>query len=148
MVGTSQKQRRLRTPAVLPWLRLVRVFQQVSRRSAEQFRCWGLTPAQFDALAQVGAAEGRTQQELADALLVTKGNVTQLLDRMEQCGLLQRRQEGRTKRLFLTEHGRALRDQVVPAHEALISEQFSALTPEEQRALQRLLRKLDRSLQE
>ena len=37
-------------------------------------------------LAKVGSTEGISQQELADALLVTKGNVCQLLDKMEGSG--------------------------------------------------------------
>jgi DNA-binding MarR family transcriptional regulator len=46
----------------------------------------GLNNAQFDVLAHVGAVEGMTQQELADSILVTKGNVALLLDRVEGRG--------------------------------------------------------------
>jgi DNA-binding MarR family transcriptional regulator len=97
-------------------------------------------------LAQVGAAEGIMQQELADSLLVTKGNVCQLLDRLEGRGLILRRREGRTNRLFLTDKGRRLCNEVVPAHETLVAERFSALSPKEQTQLHELLRKLDKSL--
>jgi len=135
-----------RTPAVLAWLRLARVFQKVDQASAEHLRTWNLSVAQFDVLAQVGAAEGRTQQELADALLVTKGNVCQLLNRMEGDELIQRVAEGRTNRLYLTPKGRRLFAAVVPAQEALIARQFAALTTEEQACLHGLLRKMDRSL--
>src|SRR5436305_9480937 len=82
-------------PGVLAWLRLTRVYHKVSRRSEEQMRCHGLSMAQFDVLAHVGAAPGITQQELANSLLVTKGNVCQLLDRMQRSDLIERRQEGR-----------------------------------------------------
>lgn len=136
----------IQRPALLAWLRLARVFQKVDRISAERFRCSCLSVAQFDVLAHVGSAEGLTQQALADSLLVTKGNVCQLLDRMEQASLLERRQEGRTNRLFLTEHGRELYAAIVPAHEETVRQLFSVLTEEEQMQLLRLLRKLDRSL--
>ena len=131
---------------VLAWLRLVRVYQKVEQRSTERMRDVGLTMGQFDVLAQVGAAEGATQQEVADALLVTKSNVCQLLDRMEEAGLVERRQQGRAKHLHLTPAGRRLYDQVVPAHERQIAELFSALTPEEQGQLLGLLRTVDRAL--
>jgi DNA-binding MarR family transcriptional regulator len=133
--------------AVPTWLRLARVFAKVDRASVEQLRAFGLSVAQFDVLAHVGGAEGITQQELARHLLVTKGNVTQLIDRMERCGLLVRRQEGRANRLFLTETGRQRFAEVVPAHEAHIARRLDALPPEELSELHRLLRKLDRSLQ-
>jgi DNA-binding MarR family transcriptional regulator len=137
----------VRQPGLIAWLRLARVFQKVDRLSNQHMRCFGLSIAQFDVLAQLGAHEGMTQQELADALLVTKGNVCQLLDRMEQAGLIKRRQDGRANRLFLTEKGRTMFGQVVPAQEKLIVELFSALTSGEQVRLLELLRKLDRALE-
>jgi DNA-binding MarR family transcriptional regulator len=143
---TQTRRDGLRQPAVLAWLRLIRVYQQVERAASAPLRQHDLSPAQFDVIAHVGAAEGLTQQELAASLLVTKGNVTQLLDRLEGCGLIERRQLGRAKRIFLTERGRTVFCQVVPAHEARISAQFAALSLEEQRELHRLLRKLDRAL--
>ena len=136
----------LRSPAVLAWLRLARVFAKIERRAIGQLRPRGLSDGQFDVLAHVGARPGISQQALADALLVTKGNVCQLLGRMEAAGLLVRRQEGRRKHLFLTERGESLYAAAVPEHEALIAEQFSALAPEEQVQLLRLLRTLDHAL--
>jgi DNA-binding MarR family transcriptional regulator len=131
---------------LLAWLRLARVFQKVERDSSEHLRGWDLSVAQFDVLARVGATEGIVQQELADALLVTKGNVCQLLDRMEDRGLISRRQEGRANRLFLTDAGRRLFAEVVPAHEVVIAERFSVLSEGEQERLHQLLRKLDKAL--
>src|SRR5947209_6329055 len=125
----------LRAPAVLAWLRLARVFQKVERTAAEQMRARDLSMAQFDVLAQVGAAEGLTQQQLADRLLVTKGNVTQLLSRMEADGLIRRCQEGRANAVFLTAKGRAIRETALPAQQALIARQFAALDGAEQSQL-------------
>ena len=135
-------------PGVVAWLRLARVFARLEGRSQRQLRGAGLTGAQFDVLAQVGAREGCTQQELADSLLVTKGNVTQLLDRMEECGFLTRSQDGRAKRVRLTREGRALRRRVLRAHEDYMAAQLAALTTDEQKTLARLLRTLERSLNE
>ena len=129
----------------MAWMRLARVFQRVERESGEHLRGWDLNVAQFDVLAHVVASEGMTQQELADSLLVTKGNVCQLLDRMEGRGWISRRQEGRANRLFLTDEGRRLFDEVVPGHEALVAERFSALSRGEQEQLHELLRKLDKA---
>ena len=136
----------LRRPSVLAWLRLLRVSQKVERDLARQLKLCGLNNAQFDVLAHVGAAEGITQQELADSLLVTKGNVAQLLDRMESRGLIERRSQGRTNRLFLTDEGRRTFTEVVPAHEALIDDRLSVLSEEDQKQLFELLRRLDRAL--
>jgi len=118
----------------------------VERDLAGQLKLWGLNNAQFDVLAHVGADEGITQQELADSLLVTKGNVAQLLDRMEKRGMIERRPQGRINRLFLTNEGRRTFAEVVPAHEAMIDDRLSVLSEGERRQLFELMRKLDRAL--
>jgi len=118
----------------------------VDRAAQERLRDWDLNVAQFDVLAHVGAAEGISQQALADALLVSKGNVCQLLNRMERGGLIARCPEGRTNCLYLTEQGRHLYEQVVPAHECQLNTLFSPLSLQEQRLLLQLLHKLERGL--
>jgi DNA-binding MarR family transcriptional regulator len=144
---TSRTHRpRLRQPAVLAWLRLARVFQKIDTRSERFFRTHELNTAQFDVLAQVGAARGMTQQELADALLVTKGNISQLLSKLEQAGMIARQQTGRTNCLSLTQQGQALFEVVVPQQEALIADLLTPLSDDEQRELLRLLRKLDHGI--
>jgi DNA-binding MarR family transcriptional regulator len=136
----------LRRHSVLAWLRMWRVVQKVERAAAEHLRAYGLNYAQFDVLAHVGAAEGSRQKELGESLHVTKGNVSHLVGQMERRGLVSRRQEGRTNRLYLTEEGRRLFEEVVPAHEDLVHQLMSALPEEEQARLHELLRSLDRSL--
>lgn len=143
----TQQARNMRRPGLLAWLRLARVFQKVDRAATDSLRCRQLSPAQLDVLAKVGSAQGISQQELADALLVTKGNVCQLLDKMEASGLLERRPDGRVNRLFLTDAGRAVHDEVVPRHDELLAQQFNALGDDDQRELLRLLRQLDHGLE-
>ncbi len=136
----------LRRPGVLAWIRLARVFQKISTRSERFFRLHGLNTAYFDILAKVGAAEGITQQELAAALLVTKGNISQLLTKLEEAGLVRRRQEGRSNCLSLTERGQTLFQALVPQEECLIADLLAPLSNDEQHELLRLLRKLDHAL--
>jgi DNA-binding MarR family transcriptional regulator len=137
---------RPRNIGVLTWLRLVRVHQKIERASMEHLRRWNLSVPQFDILAHVGAAEGITQQELAAARLTTKGNLSQLLDHMEASGIVRREREGRVKRIRLTNAGRRLFAEVVPAHEAVVAAQLCALAPADQQRLLGLLRTLDHAL--
>jgi DNA-binding MarR family transcriptional regulator len=135
-----------REPAIHAWLRLVRVFQKVEQITSRGLRCSDLSLAHFDVLMHVGAAEGITQQELADSLLVTKGNVCQVLGRMEEADLIVRVSEGRVNRLSLTERGRELFRLVAPDHERRVTECFAVLSEDEQRDLLRLLRRMDHAL--
>lgn len=132
--------------AVRTWLRLARVYHKIQQASADEFRSVGLSVGQFDVLAQVGAAEGASQQQVADALLVTKSNVTQLLDRMERAGLVERQQHGRVNHLYLTPEGRRLHDQLIPAHERHLADLLAALGSAELTTMSGLLRTLDHAL--
>lgn len=146
-VGGGRRLRmRPRDPAVLAWMRLVRVFQRVHQVSSRGLRCSALSLAHFDVLMHVGADEGISQQELADSLLVTKGNVCQILSRMEEADLTRRESKGRMNRVFLTDWGREVFERVRPDHERRLAMCFSGLNDGEQRQLLALLRKLDREL--
>ncbi len=132
--------------STIAWLRLARIYQKIDLRTAATMRRHGLSVSRFDILNHAGTPEGRTQQELARALLVTKGNVTQLLDAMEREGLLERRRDGRAKRIFLTGKGRCRRTEAVAIQEAEIATDLSILDEDEIQTLIRLLRKIDQSL--
>lgn len=138
-------RRNLRRAGVLAWLHVLRIARRSERAAAQQLRAWDLSYAQFDIIAQVGAHEGISQQELAHKLLVTQGNITQLLDKLERRGLVRRCPEGRTNALVLTPEGRVLFAAVVPAHEDWQAARFAGLEPHEQAQLLHLLAKLDRS---
>jgi DNA-binding MarR family transcriptional regulator len=132
--------------SVLAWLRLMRVYQKIDHRTARLMKQYRLSVSRFDVLNHAGHREGKSQQELADDLFVTKGNICQVLDGMEADGLLYRRRSGRTNHIYLTDEGRELRSTLVPTQEAEIERAFSALTEDEQQTMLTLLRKLDRSL--
>ncbi len=131
--------------AVAIWLRILRLASTKGSLMGERLRARNLSPAQFDVIAQVGSADGLTQRELAGRLVVTEGNVTQLLHKLEKQGLVTRNADGRCNRLVLTAAGRRLYDEVVPEQDRLIASKFSVLEPCEQDELRRLLRKLSRS---
>ena len=137
--------RRPSTP-VAAWIRMMRIYNKLQRRAEQTSRRHGLSLGRFDVLNHAGVREGRTQQELADALFVTKGNICQLIDGLEADGLLQRQRVGRSNQIALTDAGRALRSAILAEQQAELAERFGALTKEEQEPLLRLLAKLDRSL--
>ncbi len=136
---------------ILLRLHLARIHDRLVQREQARLREFDLTPAQFDVLAQVASHPGLSQQDLAGHLLVTKGNVCGLLDRMEAAGWLERRPDPDDRRahcLILTERGAGLIGRTAPRMEALFVDLFSRLNPQERKDLARLLGRLDRSLEE
>jgi len=139
-----------RQAGLLAWIHLLRVHHKIQRYEAVHLAEHNLTLPQFDVLAQLNREEGITQQTLADRLLVTKGNVCGLMDRMMEQGLVERRadpEDRRANMLYLTPKGKQLVEQVMPAHSDMIADYMGALSPEKQKQLLDLLSELDRSLE-
>ncbi|WP_158737475.1 MarR family winged helix-turn-helix transcriptional regulator [Alteribacillus sp. YIM 98480] len=128
--------------ALLLWFRLSRFYNQSIRKSNKHLKRWELSAAQFDVLVQVGTYQPLTQNELAAKLFVTKGNITQVLRRMEQLGWIQREQDWKKKVISLTDAGKSLFEGVVPHQEQFQASQFQGLEKEEQKQLLDLLKKL------
>jgi DNA-binding MarR family transcriptional regulator len=146
--GSQDRPRSRIRRTVAAWLRLARIVNTQHAALGARLRRPRLTLAQFDIIAQIGAAEGQSQKQLADRLVVTQGNVTQLLQKLEKRRLISRPPDGRCNRLRLTSAGRRLRDALVPGQESTIARLFAALTDEELETLSRLLRKIGRTEQE
>jgi DNA-binding MarR family transcriptional regulator len=131
------------------WVQLVRTHAKMVRRLEQLLDQHGLTLPQFDVLATLSVEEEITQQELAGRLLVTKGNVCGMLDRMEKSGWVERRadpQDRRSNRLFLTDKGRRLLGSVLPAHAAMVRRVTDALPVGEMQRLYQVLEKLEYGL--
>lgn len=136
-------EKRERMISILAWFRLSRFYHESIRRSNQHLKKWDLTISQFDVLAQVGASEPISQQELAEKLLVTKGNVTHMLAKMEQLGWVKREREWKTKYITLTPKGKRMLEDVLPAQEQFQADQFKNLSFEEKKQLHELLKKLE-----
>ncbi|SIS06303.1 transcriptional regulator, MarR family [Peribacillus simplex] len=126
------------------WFRITRIYNQSIRESNQHLKKWNLSAAQFDILVQVGSHERLSQQELANKLFVTKGNITQLLRKMEELGLIKREQEWKTKYLSLTEEGKEFFHEVVPKQEHFQASQFANLNEAEKQQLLDLLSKVQK----
>ena len=127
---------------------LLRFHNRLERRIGEALGVHGLTLPQFDVLATLWHGEGITQQELAERLLVTKGNVVGLIDRVSAAGWVERRpdpEDRRANRLYLTEAGRKILDQAWPDQVALGRKIFGTLTEGELRLMHELFERLEQA---
>jgi MarR family transcriptional regulator, 2-MHQ and catechol-resistance regulon repressor len=109
------------------------------------FRPFGLTDAQYNVLRILeGAREPLPQQELAKRLLVSRANVTSLIDKLEAQGLVQRCacEDRRVKLIQLTEQGLAFVEETFAALQRVYAALMRPFSPTEQRELHRLLTKL------
>jgi len=117
----------------------MRVYQRISASGERRFKALGINTAWFDVLAQLYGREGVTQQELSNRLLVTKGNVSQLLVKMCDAGLIDRRKEGRCRYVWLTEEGRRMAETAIPLEEERVAQSCTGFTVEQLEELVDLL---------
>jgi DNA-binding MarR family transcriptional regulator len=124
------------------WFRFVRLHRRAASAIAAELRPLGLSIPQFDLLSTLTEREGLSQQELAQRLYVTKGNVSGLLDRMVDAGLVERRStpdDRRSNALYLTPKGRGLAEQGIAAQNAYVTRTLGRLDSRELADLERLV---------
>jgi DNA-binding MarR family transcriptional regulator len=108
-------------------------------------KTFGVTPVQFYTLLWLDAIPRKALSQLSRDLLCDPANVTRLVDRMEEKGLLTRQRDQQDRRIIwvaLTAEGQTLCEQLRHAHRQYTQERMSVLTEDEQTALNTLLGKL------
>ncbi len=110
---------------------------------------YGLTIPQFGILEALYHLGPLSLGELADKLLVTGGNITYVMDRLEEQGLVYRQRSDLDRRVIearLTDAGRELIERVFPDHACYVRELVSHLDPDEQQQLRALLKRLGKGV--
>jgi MarR family transcriptional regulator, organic hydroperoxide resistance regulator len=144
-IGTPTPDQPAGAPDVDPlrvWFRFIRLHRRVSAAIAAEMKPLGLSIPQFDLLSTLTEAGGVTQQELAQRLYVTKGNVSGLVDRLVEAGLVERRRspgDRRSHALHLTSDGRALAERAMALQERYVRETLGSLPASDLVALERLV---------
>ena len=136
------------------WLYLLKCSKKLDQIMSDRLRQhYNSSLSRFDVLAHLDLAgkDGLSISVLAGKLLASKGNITRLLDRMEQDGLIIRHQHTTDKRIHkicLTETGTELFTRMAPDHESWTHEILSVLNPGEQAELVRLLKTVRERLED
>jgi MarR family transcriptional regulator, 2-MHQ and catechol-resistance regulon repressor len=131
--------------ALSTWVKLARAFSSFNKKSVESIRSFNLTQPQFAVIEVLGHLGPLKVGEICDKMLVSGGNMTLVLDNLEKLGLSERihsREDRRAIIVQLTSKGKSLFDEVFTLHAENISRYMSILTPEEQKLLGDLLKKL------
>lgn len=129
--------------STLIWLRMVRFVQNSNQLSNEHLRAYGLTVAQFEALAHIRNFQPITQSQLAEGLTVSGAGISRMLSRLEADGLIVRQQDWKTKHISLTPKGRELLERAFPSQQEQQASLFDdSLSEDEKVQLHALMKKL------
>lgn len=129
--------------STLIWLRMARFVQNSNQLSNDHLRQFGLTVAQFEALAHIRNFEPITQSALAEGLTVSGGGISRMLARLESEDLISREQDWKTKHISLTPKGRELLERAFPSQLEQQASLFDdSLSEDEKVQLHALMKKL------
>ncbi len=133
------------------WLAVVQAYQACNRRYTQLLRGFDLTVPQFDVLnAVLALGEEATPKAIANELTVTRGNVSGVLQRLTDHGLLETRLHATDGRSFvcrLTERGRRLMKTARAAAALFIKEQLSPFDDATLRDAQVMMQQMRRHLE-
>jgi len=141
-VSESLSKRRLRL-----WIRLLLTTRMAERELSEFVRTeHDTTLPRFDVLAALHRADGPlTMGELSRQLLVSNGNTTTVVTRLEADGFVERTSpanDRRVVRVSLTASGRRHFATLAADHERRVDEMFSGVDDDDLRQLDELLQRL------
>ena len=133
-----------------PYLKVLRPFvetyQAIFEVGNRYIRSMGLTPPQFDVIAELGGTEGLTMVELSNSTLLAKASLTGIVDRLEEKGIVKRNPvpgDRRAVRIQLTKKGDRVYRTCFPAQANLVRPYFErALTKLEIDKMQSMLIRL------
>lgn len=129
------------------WVRFLRFNLLSNKKLQDDLERLDLTPPQFYVLATIGYTGGIPFSEIGEKMMVTVSNLTGIVDRLEEKGLVTRERDAHDRRIVrvrLTEKGSKLYKNTTPLFEKSISQFFSPLSKSQQKELASLLRKLIR----
>lgn len=124
--------RELTIAALKALRRILRASELSNRRLATET---GLTPSQLLVLQEIGDRGEVTPTELSSALQFSQATITNIVDRLEALGLVERERSARDKRriyLALTAQGRSTGERAPNLLQARFSERFAELPEWEQ----------------
>jgi len=128
------------------FVRLIRAGDTLTLEAEKFFGRYGLTPGQYDVLRVLYVADApRTCSQIGERLIHRAPDVTRLIDRLVERGLVERRRDRIDRRRIyveLTAVGRRLMKQIDGPLAKFEQQRFAALTDSELKALSAILTKL------
>jgi len=130
---------------VMLWVRLAMTFNVIHYEIKQEISKEPFTVPQLEIISCLDRTKGLPLSLIAERLLVTGGNITGIIDRLERDGYVYRvrdKADRRIVRAVLTEKGFELYKSFLPRYKEIMNRINSGLTFQERRQLQRLLKKL------
>ena len=148
----SGKYEEFHWPSVELLINLAYTYEVVHSHLARKIEAEGLSLGAFNILMILSRYddEGCPMHELGELLLVSRANITGLVDCLARKRLVERTEDERDRRVRLvrlTDEGEKFLETILPAHYARVRKMFKGVTNKDKVALSALLARLRRNAQ-
>jgi len=133
------------------FIALSRASQWVNAHADRDIRGHGLNRTEFGVLELLYHKGAQPIQQIGGKVLMSSGNITYVVDKLEQKDFVKRRASTEDRRLIyaeITEQGKQFIEDVFPGHTEIIEKAVEGLSAEEQLAAAKLLKKLGKYAQD
>lgn len=140
-----------RQPSLDLFIALSRASQWVNAHADRDIRSHGLNRTEFGVLELLYHKGSQPIQQIGGKVLMSSGNITYVVDKLEQKQFVRRKASTDDRRLIfaeITDEGKQFIENVFPHHEKVIARAVEGLTVEEQKAASELLKKLGKHAQQ
>jgi MarR family 2-MHQ and catechol resistance regulon transcriptional repressor len=147
----GQRYREFHWPSSMLLFDLAYTYDITAARMSRELGSVGLSLSAFNMLMILHRSEGRgcPLHELSELMIVSRANITGLVDCLEQKGLVERVMDENDRRVRvarITKAGEKLLESFLPSHFTSVRDMCSGLTNLEKSTLSRLLAKFRRSV--
>ena len=132
------------------YIALSRSSQWVNAHADRDIRKHGLNRTEFGVLELLYHKGPQPLQQIGEKVLMSSGNITYVIDKLEKKGFVCRRASTEDRRLIyaeVTDNGTQFIEEVFPQHTLIIEGAVAGLTTEEKQAASALLKKLGKYAQ-
>jgi MarR family 2-MHQ and catechol resistance regulon transcriptional repressor len=147
----GERYREFHWPSVALLLNLIHTYDVMATHFAKRIAKYGLSISAFNVLMILSRSDekGMKQNELSHLMLVSRANITGLIDSLVRQNLVSREQDDRDRRVCIariTPQGAQLLESLLPSHYAEIARIARGVNAREKTEMNRLLDRLRTAL--
>ncbi|WP_240703055.1 MarR family winged helix-turn-helix transcriptional regulator [Cohnella luojiensis] len=133
------------------FIALNRASQWINAHADRDIKQYGMNRTEFGVLELLYHKGPQPLQQIGGKVLMSSGNITYVMDKLEEKNLVKRRASLEDRRLIfaeITDAGKNLMEEVFPKHAEVIARSVNGLTAEEKKIASKLLKKLGKYAEE
>ena len=121
------------------WMMIMKIYNENLKTFSMSLKEVGLNPTHFEVLHLIFRNQTMDQKTIAQTLNLTQGNITHCIRHLDKLELIAIEKDWKTKHISLTEKGKKLLDDLIPAQHQMMENTLSGLDCNQKQQLRELL---------